>query len=332
VGATGVETPQYYSAARRYTVPGRLVKAGRNVLAVRVFDHYGNGGFGGTASQMKAAVVGSGESVPLAGAWLYRIERRLEPTVVDFSTQPAAVGVDNPSSPTVLWNAMAAPLTRAPLAGVIWYQGEANASRARQYRTLFPTMIKAWRAAWRQPALPFLFVQLANFNPAPAQPGDSDWAALREAQTMTLALPHTGMAVILDIGEALDIHPRDKKDVGHRLALWALKDVYGQRHVVAQGPTFVGAARAGAALRVRFDDHHGGLATADGGPPRGFAVAGADRKWAWAEARLAGDAVIVSSPAVPEPVAVRYGWADNPPNTLRSRTGLPAAPFRSDDW
>jgi sialate O-acetylesterase len=331
VGAIGAETPQYYSALRNYTVPGHLVKAGRNVIAVRVFDHYGNGGFGGSRPQMTLGPAGGEGAVSLAGPWSYKIERELPPAVVDFSTQPTAYGADNPSSPTVLWNAMVEPLVGYPLAGAIWYQGEANASRAYQYRTLFPTMIEAWRKGWDDPDMPFLFVQLANFNPAPAQPGDSDWAELREAQTLTLGLPHKGMAVILDIGEAGDIHPRDKRDVGLRLAAQALKGVYG-KDVVASGPTFAGSSREGGALRVRFESVAGGLVTADGAPPRGFAVAGSDRKWHWAEARIDGDSVVASSRDVPDPVAVRYGWADNPPNTLRNVAGFPAGPFRTDDW
>jgi sialate O-acetylesterase len=332
VGATGEETPQYYSAPRHYTVPGRLVKTGRNVLAVRVFDHYGNGGFAGSPAQMTVApVAGAGTPLPLAGSWDCKIERELPPVTVDYSTRPSALGADDPNSPTVLWNAMVKPLTPYPVAGAIWYQGESNADRAYQYRTLFPEMIRAWREAWAQPDLPFLFVQLANFNALAATPGESDWAELREAQTMTLALPHTGMAVILDIGEANDIHPRDKKDVGLRLALQALKKVYG-KELLASGPTLAEVTPDGAAMRLRFDNLGGGLVTADGAPPKGFAIAGSDHKWRWAEARIAGGAVVVSSAEVPAPVAVRYGWADNPPNTLRNEAGLPAAPFRTDDW
>jgi sialate O-acetylesterase len=331
IGATGAETPQYWTAPRGYTVPARLVKAGRNVLAVRVFDHYGNGGFGGSPSQMNVAGAGGGPAMSLAGTWDYRVERALPPAVADYSTRPGGFSADDPNSPTVLWNAMMEPLTRFPLAGAIWYQGEANAGRAYQYRTLFPTMIAAWREAWALPDLPFLFVQLANFNPLATSPGESDWAELREAQTMTLQVPHTGMATILDIGEADDIHPRNKKDVGLRLALQALKGVYG-RDVVASGPTCASAAREGGAMRIRFRDVGAGLLSADGGAPKGFAIAGADRKWHWADGRIDGESVVVSSADVPEPVAVRYGWADNPPNTLRNAAGLPAAPFRTDDW
>jgi sialate O-acetylesterase len=331
VGATTAETPQYWTVPRRYTVPARLVKAGRNVVAVRVFDHYGNGGFAGTRAQMYVAPQVGGSPLSLAGAWDYKVERELPPAVADFSTRPRSYGADDPESPTVLWNAMIEPLTRFPLAGAIWYQGEANAPRAYQYRTLFPTLIRAWRRAWAEPDLPFLFVQLANFNAVATKPGESDWAELREAQTMTLQVPHTGMAVILDIGEADDIHPRDKKDVGLRLALQALERVYG-KDVVASGPTYSSATREGTAMRVRFHDVDGGMISADGGPPKGFAIAGADRKWHWADARVDGDSVVVSSTEVAEPVAVRYGWADNPPNTLRNEAGLPAAPFRTDDW
>lgn len=331
IGAIGPETPEYYSVPRHYTVPARLVKAGRNVVAVRVFDHYGNGGFGGSPAQMTVGPAGAASPLPLAGTWDYKVERSLPPAVVDFSTRPGALGPDDPNSPTVLWNAIVQPLTPFPAAGVIWYQGESNAERAYQYRTLFPTMIRAWREAWHEPELPFLFVQLPNFNPLATSPGDSNWAELREAQAMTLRLPDTAMAVTLDIGEAGDIHPRDKKDVGARLALQALKTVYG-KGVQASGPTFASTEREGSAMRVRFDGLAGGLVTSDGAAPKGFAIAGIDRKWHWAEARIDGDSVIVSSADVAEPAAVRYGWADNPPNTLRNKAGLPAAPFRTDDW
>jgi sialate O-acetylesterase len=347
IGATGSETKEYWAAPRRYVVPARLVKAGRNVIAVRVFDHYGNGGFAGTAAMMSvgparpgaATLVGT-PALPLAGAWSYKIERRLAPAVVDWGTRPVGRGADDPTSPSVLWNAMVAPLAGTPAAGVIWYQGESNVGRAAQYRALFPAMIRGWRAAWREAALPFLFVQLPNFAGEQAgassvtMPADSPWAELREAQAAALALPRTAMAVALDVGEAHDLHPHNKQEVGRRLALAALRAVYGLPQVIAAGPTFAGTARDGHALRVHFapEGAGGGLVTADGAPPRGFIVAGADRVWRRADARIDGPAVIVSSPDVPEPVAVRYGWADDPENTLRNQADLPAAPFRSDDW
>ena len=334
VGSTGAETPEFWSVPRQYKVPGRLVKAGRNLIAVRVFDRYGSGGFAGPASQMTvrpAAVEGA--TLSLAGIWSYKIERSLNPISVDFSSRPELMGVDNPHSPSVLWNGMIAPLTPFPVAGTIWYQGESNASRARRSRTLFPAMINAWRAAWRDPALPFVFVQLPNYQePGATRPlGASGWAELREAQTMTLRLPKTAMAVTLDIGEHGDIHPRNKRDVGRRLALQALRVVYG-KDVISSGPVFRKMAREGGSIRVSFANATSALLTADGAAPKGFMLAGADRVWHWADARIDGHSVIVSCPEVPEPVAIRYGWADDPPNTLRNQADLPAAPFRSDEW
>ncbi len=331
IGHTGKETPGYWAVGRQYTVPGRLVRAGRAVLAVRVFDHYGGGGFSGVAPDLWLAPADSSAApIPLAGAWEYRVERGLPPSAPDFATQPRYPSPDNPNSPTVLYGAMIAPLTPLAVRGAIWYQGESNAGAAFQYRTLFPTMIRDWRRAWGRADFPFLYVQLANYMARAAEPGESAWAELREAQAMALALPKTGMAVAIDIGDAGDIHPRNKQDVGSRLARWALADTYG-REVVASGPLYRSPSVEGAALRIRFD-HAAGLATADGATPKGFAVAGADRKWRWAEARIEGPTVVVSSPDVAQPVAVRYAWADNPEATLRNGAGLPASPFRTDDW
>jgi len=334
VGATGAETPQYWSSPRHYTIPARLARAGRNWIAVRVFDHYGNGGFAGTPAQLAVAGPGA-EPLPLAGKWFYKIERRLPPIVADWESRPHLGGVDDPSSPSVLWNAMIAPLAGLPIAGVIWYQGESNVGRAEQYRTLFPTMLRAWRAAWDNPTLPFLFVQLPGYvNPGPDRDtplGSGGWADLREAQTAALRQPRTAMAVALDIGESANIHPRNKQEVGRRLALAALRTVYG-KDVIASGPTFLSVMREGHAMRVRFTSLASGLFTSDGAPPQGFLVAGADHTWHCAEAHIEGDSVVVSNPEVPAPLAVRYGWADDPPNTLRNLADLPAVPFRSDSW
>jgi sialate O-acetylesterase len=335
VGATGAETPMYWSAPRRYVVPARLVKAGRNVIAVRVFDHFGNGGFAGTPAQvnLKRTTADGEPALPLAGTWSYKIERKLKPAVADWNTRPKLLGTDDPASPTVLWNAMVAPLAGTPIAGVIWYQGESNVERAAQYRTLFPIMIRGWRAAWGDPKLPFLFVQLPNFKePDVKLPlGESAWADLREAQALALREARTAMAVTVDIGDAHDIHPREKQEVGRRLALAALKAVYG-RDVIASGPLFAAAIRDGATIKVRFTNVASGLTTSDGAPPKGFLIAAADRVWKRADARIEGGAVIVSSAEVAEPVAVRYGWANDPAATLRNQADFPAAPFRTDDW
>jgi sialate O-acetylesterase len=305
---------------------------------VRVFDHYGGGGFAGSPAQMTvrraAGADGDEPSLSLAGTWSYKVERKLKPVVADWNTRPKLLGTDDPSSPTVLWNALVAPLAGLPIAGVIWYQGESNVARAAQYRTLFTLMIRGWRAAWNDPKLPFLFVQLPNYEDAgaPKTPlGESAWADLREAQAHAIREPRTAMAVTLDIGEAKDIHPREKQEVGRRLALLALKMVYG-RDVIAFGPAFAHAVRDGAAIKVRFLNVAGGLTTGDGAPPKGFLIAGADRVWKAAEARIEGSTVIVSHAEIPEPVAVRYGWGNDPGATLRNQADLPAAPFRSDDW
>jgi len=331
VGHTGQETPGYWTVPRKYTVPGRLVQPGPALIAVRVFDHYGNGGWSGVAPDLWLAPAdASAPAIPLAGPWAYKVERALPPATPDFATQPRSPSPDNPNSPTVLYGAMIAPLTPFTIRGAIWYQGESNAGAAYQYRTLFPTLIRDWRRAWGRGDFPFLFVQLANFMARAAEPGDSAWAELREAQALTLALPRTGMAVAIDIGEANDIHPKDKQDVGLRLARWALADTYG-RPLVTSGPLFDSLAVEGAALRLRFR-HAAGLRSADGRAPHGFAVAGPDRRWRWAEARVVGETLLVSTPAVPKPVAVRYAWGDNPEATLQNGEGLPASPFRSDDW
>ncbi|HKP13347.1 MAG TPA: sialate O-acetylesterase [Blastocatellia bacterium] len=328
VGATGSETPNFYMVPRKYTVPGSLVKAGRNVIAVRAFDHYGQGGFGGGPSDMTLSLAGA-SPISIAGDWLYKVEMSVEPIKVDFATQPIAPpGVGNPNTATVLYNAMLAPLTPYAIRGAIWYQGEANVGRARQYRTLFPAMIRNWREAWGGGSFPFLFVQLANFQARQSEPGESAWAELREAQTMTLNEPATGMAVIIDIGEAGDIHPKNKQDVGHRLAVWALAKTYGQS-VEYSGPLFDSFAVEGNKVRVRFT-HADGLRTGDGGPVKGFAVAGADGKFVWADAMIDGKDVVVWNDSVTTPVAVRYAWADNPATNLYNGAGLPAAPFRTD--
>ncbi len=240
------------------------------------------------------------------------------------------MGPDNQNSPSGLYNAMLAPIIPYGIAGAIWYQGESNASRAYQYRGLFPAMIKCWRDSWRQGDFPFLFVQLANFMKVVDEPTESEWAELREAQSMTLSLPRTGMAVIIDIGEADDIHPKNKQDVGSRLALWALAKTYG-KDTVYSGPIYRSMDIRGNEIILHFKHTGTGLEAKDG-PLKGFAIAGADRKFAWADAEIRGDTVIVSCDKVKEPVAARYGWANNPPCNLYNAESLPASPFRTDIW
>jgi sialate O-acetylesterase len=331
VGSTGPDTPNAWVAPRLYRVPGSLVRAGRNTLAVRVFDRVGGGGFGG--GQMTLAPLGSapGDGVALNGEWLYKEEATVPSRQIDWSRQPQPPGAANQNNPTVLYNAMLAPLFPYAIRGAIWYQGESNAGRAEQYRTLFPAMIRDWRAAWKQGDFPFYFVQLANWKARPVDSNDSEWAELREAQTLTMReAASTGMAVAIDIGNPDDIHPRNKLDVGLRLARWALADTYGMK-LEQSGPLYAGHKVEGGRVRVTFK-HSGGLKTRDGAPPAGFYVAGADRKFVPAEARVEKGEVVVWSKAVPAPFAVRYAWADNPSANLYNSEGLPASPFRTDDW
>jgi sialate O-acetylesterase len=333
VGATGPETTNAWSVPRRYKVPGNLVQAGRAVVAVRVFDRYGWGGFTQLDSQDLAATGPEGaapQAVALGGDWKYRVELALKPQPVT----PAPAAPVSPSATNyaaVLFNGMIHPLIPYGIRGVLWYQGESNTGRAKEYRVLFPTMIQGWRRTWGEGPFPFYFAQLANYGFRVTEPAESTWAELREAQTMTLALPKTGMAVTIDIGEAADIHPRNKQDVGLRLALSALAKTYG-RDVVYSGPMFAGMKVKGEKAYVAFKHTDGGLKVTGGQGLKGFAVAGADRRFVWADAAIVGTRVVVSSPAVKAPVAVRYDWGDNPPSTLANGAGLPACPFRTDDW
>lgn len=245
--------------------------------------------------------------------------------------------------PLVLYNAMVHPLLSFPIRGVIWYQGESNANAengdAFVYRDLFPAMIEDWRARWGVGDFPFLWVQLANFMAPDAQPAESGWALLRESQSATLSIPNTGQAVIIDIGEADDIHPRNKQDVGLRLSLAARHIAFGEE-IVYSGPTYGSHRVSGGRITIEFDHVGQGLVGSPGDgvsgpdiPIRGFAVAGMDRIFHWADARIEGSTVVVSSPRVPSPIAVRYAWGNNPDQAnLFNASGLPASPFRTDTW
>lgn len=235
-------------------------------------------------------------------------------------------------SASVLWNGMIAPLIPYSVRGVAWYQGESNTEHPARYRTLFPAMISAWRKAWGAGDFPFLFVQLPNCFPRHADPSESGWAELREAQAMALKLPKTGMAVTIDVGEEHDIHPKNKQDVGHRLALVAESLAYGKEDVVSSGPVFSGMKVADGKATLLFKQTDDGLADKDGPPLKGFQIAGADRNFVWADAAITGNKVVVQSGKVASPVAVRYAWADTPDCDLANKAGLPAAPFRTDDW
>lgn len=216
--------------------------------------------------------------------------------------------------------------------GAIWYQGESNAGRAYQYRELFPLMIASWRKEWNQGDFPFYWVQLADFRNESPDPMESDWAELREAQTMTMAkLPNTGEAVIIDIGEGKDIHPKNKVDVGLRLARWALAKQYGMP-LEYQSPQYKSMEKSGRSIILSFEHVGKGWRPFDVAVPRGFAIAGEDKKFVWADAKIVDGKIEVSSPSVPSPVAVRYAWADNPVCNMFNSSGLPLTPFRTDNW
>ena len=330
VGFSDSEVPNAWVTPRSYTVPAGLPHAGLNTVAVRVFSTAGLGGFTGVASQMKLCQFDHrGDSVPLDGAWLFKPERIAQP---EGPAPSAPIGPGHAWAPGGLFNGMLAPVTSYAVRGAIWYQGESNAARAYQYRSLFPALIRDWRTKWGSNPFPFYFVQLPNFHPRLSDPDESAWAELREAQARALTLPDTGMAVTIDVGDPDDIHPKNKREVGHRLAINVLKNVYHAYAGVATSPIAKTTLFRGADVWVRFDSTGGSLKTSDGQAPVGFALAGADRKFHWADARLRGDWVILSCKDVPAPVAVRYGWADNPLVNLVGATGLPAAPYRSDEW
>ncbi len=315
-------TKNRYNEKRKYTIPAEVIKAGMNIIAVRVEDTGGGGGIYGDAKDMKITT-SSGHTQSLAGKWSYSVEN---------IASSSAVGPN--SFPTLLFNAMINPIVNAGIAGVLWYQGEANAGRAYQYRTAFPLMIQDWRNHWKQGDFPFYFVQLASYNAnhGTSEKG-SEWAELREAQSMTLKLPHTGMAVTTDIGEANDIHPRNKQDVGKRLAAIALHNDYGKSNIDG-GPVYKSMKIEGNKIRLSFDKVGAGLMVKDKyGYLKGFEIAGGDHKFYYAKAWIEGNDVIVSADQVTSPAAARFAWADNPEDAnLYNKEGFPASPFRTDTW
>ena len=303
------------------------MKAGHNVIAIRVLDTGVTGGINGSPNQMfiQTGDLGGAQTMQLAGDWKYQDSAPLA------KTGPVPVQTDNnPNVTTVLYNGMIAPLLPYGIKGAIWYQGESNAGRGMQYRTLLPTLIKDWRARFGVGEFPFFIVQLANFTPVVNTPIQEGWADLREAQLLTSEnLPKTGIAVTLDIGDALDIHPKNKQEVGRRLGLSADSIAYGTK-IEYSGPLYKSMKVEGDKIRLTFTHVGGGLATKDGGPLKGFAIAGADGRFEFADAKIEGDTVVVSSAKVPSPTAVRYAWANNPVCNLINKADLPASSFRTD--
>jgi sialate O-acetylesterase len=318
------QTTLQYNLPRVYAVPASALHAGRNTIAVQVTDLGGGGGVHGAAEELHVQLA-DGTRRPLDGEWRFRFAQ----------ARPVPADDNKNQSPTLLFNAMIHPLQPYALRGVIWYQGESNAysvPESLRYRTLFPAMIRQWRAQWHAPAMPFLWVQLASFGSGADAPGESPWSVLRESQSAALALPATAQVVAIDIGDRNDIHPRNKRDVGERLALAARALVHGES-LVHSGPVQRGVGFTGGAARIDFDNGGAALAVRGGGDLHGFELAGADRVFHPARARIDGNAVVVRSDAVSTPVAVRYGWRDDAGDAdLANASGLPASPFRSDTW
>lgn len=325
VGRTPPGTLDAHRVLRRYVVPAERVSGGRHVLAVRIFDHFGGGGFAGPASEMVLTCPALGERIPLAGPWRCAVEREipLVPMSVfeGFPAPPLALAQQH--SPAALFHGMTAPLIPYALRGAIWYQGESNVATHERYRDLMRALIRDYRTRWGQGQFPFYYVQLASFR------ATDDWPRLREAQAEALSEPATGMVVTLDVGDPDDIHPRNKREVGRRLALLARHGVYAEAGLVHEGPRLLGVDIEGQSARVRFGNADG-LHTVDGEPARGFTLAGEDGQHWPANARLDGDCVALSHPRVPAPRAVRYAFADAPDVNLVNGAGLPAWPFRTD--
>ena len=319
VGNTTYQYPQ-----RRYNVPADLLKAGKNLFVIKVTNTSGKGGF---VTDKPYYLFTGKDTVDLKGYWQYKVGEVYEPRTGGFG---GGGGINAQNQPTTLYNAMVAPLINYAVKGFLWYQGEANTGRAGDYAKLQPAQIADWRNLWKQPDAPFLFVQLPGFMDMNYLPSESQWASLRESQLKSLSVPNTGMAVAIDLGEWNDIHPDRKKEVGERLALAAEKIAYGE-NIVYSGPIYQSSSINGNKIIITFSNIGSGLISNDEEELSEFAIAGADKKFVWAKAKIEGDKVIVWNDNIANPMYVRYAWADNPVNpNLFNKEGLPASPFRTD--
>lgn len=318
VGTTTYQYPQ-----RRYTVPANLLKAGKNIFVIKVTNNNGKGGF---VPDKPYCLFSGKDTIDLKGYWQYKVGAVFNPAKNMYS--PA---INLQDQPTASFNGMIAPLVNFNIRGFVWYQGESNTGKAAAYRELQAAQINDWRRQWKQTDLPFLLTQLPNFMEKNYLPAESNWAALREAQLLSLSIPHTAMAVTIDLGEWNDIHPDNKKDVGERLALAAINIACGE-NIVYSGPLYSSSTIEGNKIILHFNHVGSGLVSNDGEALSEFAIAGADKKFVWAKAVIEGDRIIVWNENIKEPMYVRYAWADNPvhPN-LYNKEGLPASPFRTDN-
>jgi sialate O-acetylesterase len=312
----------YQYPPRRYTLPADLLKPGRNIIVVRVTNSAGKGGF--VPDKPYYLVVGN-DSIDLRGEWICKVGQVFTPVPID----PDAVRpISMQNEPTGLYNTMVAPLINYRIKGIIWYQGETNAGRPKEYADLLPALINDWRSKFQEGIIPFLYVQLPNFMEVRYLPSESQWAELRSSQLKALSVPNTAMAVTIDVGEWNDIHPLEKRVVGERLALAARKLAYGDETIVYSGPVIKSAVREGNRIMLTFDQTGSGLIAKGGGELNYFAVAGPDKKFVWAKAIIDDNQVILTSDEITDPVYVRYAWADNPEGAnLYNAEGLPASPF-----
>jgi sialate O-acetylesterase len=317
VGNTTYQYPQ-----RRYHLQPGILRPGKNILTVRVMNYAGKGGF---VPDKPYYLTAGRDTIDLKGDWQYKVGE------VFLPNNSAVSGISPQNQPAALFNAMVAPLTNYSIKGILWYQGESNVGNALQYEKLLPALISDWRAQWKQTGLPFLYVQLPNFQDVAYMPSESNMAILREAQRKTLSVPHTGMAIGIDLGEWNDIHPDNKKDVGVRLGLAARKIAYDEKGIVYSGPLLQTARTEGNKVLLSFSNVGSGLTTNNGEEPNWFAIAGGDKKFVWANTKLEADRVIVWHDNISEPRYVRYAWADNPLDcNLYNKEGLPASPFEKE--
>ncbi|MUT68252.1 sialate O-acetylesterase [Paenibacillus sp. NEAU-GSW1] len=319
INGTMIGTVPNQYVPRNYVIPEGLLNIGKNTILVRVVNYSGKGGF--YKGKPYHLEIGD-QLIDLSGDWQYWVGAKCDPLPAPNFVQWGPAG---------LYNGMIAPVVRYAIKGVLWYQGESNVRQPDEYEDLLKTLISDWRGKWGSEGFPFLYVQLPNFQEASDRPAESSWAELRDAQRRTLAVPGTGMAVAIDIGEWNDIHPVNKRDVGYRLALAARKVAYGDDSVVGSGPVYQSAKQEGNRIVLSFSDTGSGLIVKDGGMLRHFAIAGADRAFVWANARIENNGVAVWHEQISNPVYVRYAWADNPEGAnLYNSEGLPASPFTTE--
>jgi sialate O-acetylesterase len=315
----------YQYPPRRYSLPTGLLKPGKNIIVIKLTNSAGKGGF---VPDKNYSLVSGNQQIDLRGEWTYQVGQ-----VLNYPGAETHEADDyNPQiSLTGLYNTMVAPVIHYTVKGFLWNQGEANTGNAKDYANYLPAMIRDWRAKWNEGEIPFLYAQLPGFMEVEYSPSESDWAQLRQSQLETLTVPNTGMAVTIDAGEWNDIHPLNKKDIGERLALWAEHLAYGSTDPDYSGPVYHSFTVEDNKIRLYFDRVGSGLMVKGGGDLYYFSIAGADRKYVWAKARIEGDRIIVWNDKIPNPASVRYAWANNPEGAnLYNKKGLPASPFETD--